>query len=145
MSHRSFPLFYSSLYNSTSNLRLVRVTANDYCLTLTHHPRLSLAAKFCSVQMVRFGDKETVRVGVLLRRNVFYEGEVMKLLETLTKAYEVSARFPHRRNEWLTVELHPQPFHMPPTYMADCVVMTHAVLKQLESYGSSGDRVRYRD
>lgn len=30
---------------------------------------------------------------------------------------------------------------MPATYMADCVVMTHAVLRQLESYGSSGDRV----
>lgn len=39
--------------------------------------------------MVRYGDAETVRVAVLLRRNVFYEGEVMKLLETLTKAYEV--------------------------------------------------------
>ena len=33
--------------------------------------------------------------------------QVMKLLETLTKAYE--------------------PFHMPSSYMADCVVMTHAV------------------
>ncbi|KAL1499041.1 hypothetical protein AB1Y20_013557 [Prymnesium parvum] len=77
---------------------------------------------FCFLdQMVRHGDNETARVAVLLRRNVFYEGEVMKLLETLTKAYE--------------------PFHMPSTYMADCVVMTHAVLRQLESYGSSGDRV----
>ena len=36
----------------------------------------------------------------------------MKLLETLVKAYE-----PHR---------------MPPSYIADCVVMTHAVLRQLE-------------
>ena len=28
-----------------------------------------------------------------------------------------------------------EPHRMPPTYMADCAVMTHAVLRQLEGYG----------
>ena len=80
---------------------------------------------FCFLDhMVRHGDEETNRVAKLLRRNVFYEGEVMKLLETLTKAYE--------------------PHHMPLSYMANCVEMTHAVLRQLESYGSSGERVKRR-
>ena len=38
--------------------------------------------------------------------------QVMKLLESLTKAYE--------------------PYRMPVSYLADCIVMTHAVLRQLE-------------
>ena len=72
---------------------------------------------------VRFGDGETVRVASLLRRNIFYEGEVMKLVEILVKAYE-----PHK---------------MPATYMADCVVMANAVLRQLEQYG--GNLVPYQE
>ena len=68
-------------------------------------------------EMMRFGDYETQRVAQLLRHNIFYEGEVIKLLETLFKAYE--------------------PFRMPPSYLADVVVMTHAVLRQLEQYGGN--------
>lgn len=56
-----------------------------------------------------------VRVASLLRRNIFYEGEVMKLIELLIKSYE-----PHK---------------MPASYMGDCAIMTHAVLKQLEAFG----------
>ena len=72
-------------------------------------------------QMVTYASGEVRRQGMLLRRNVFYEGEVMKLLETLVKAYE--------------------PFRMPSSYMADCVTMTHAVLNQLEGFAADGSMV----
>lgn len=100
-------------------------------------------------QMVRYGDEETTRVAVLLRRNVFYEGEVMKLLEILTKSYEVLfyavIAFCHSLPVYPLIMPHvaTQSFHMPQAYMANCVVMTHAVLRQLEFYGNSGDRVRH--
>ena len=71
--------------------------------------------------MVTYASGEVRRQGMLLRRNVFYEGEVMKLLETLVKAYE--------------------PFRMPSSYMADCVTMTHAVLNQLEGFAADGSMV----
>ena len=65
-------------------------------------------------EMVRFGDEETKRVAVLLRRNIFYEQEVLQLLRSLVESYEA--------------------FRMPKSFMANCVVMTHAVLRQMEMY-----------
>ena len=64
-------------------------------------------------------------MALLLRKNVFYESEIRKhCLEPLLKAYE-----PHR---------------MPPSYIGDVVVMVHAVLRQFEQHGQSGDLVSRR-
>jgi len=66
--------------------------------------------------MVRHGDAQTQAAATTIRRNIFYEGQVLELLRGLIENYE-----PHR---------------MPPSYMADCAVMTHAVLRQLRGYGN---------
>ena len=66
-------------------------------------------------EMVRFGDAATTAAAATIQRQVFYEQQILELLKGMVVEFE-----PHK---------------MPPSYLADCVVMTHAVLRQLEGYG----------
>ena len=72
-------------------------------------------------EMVRYGNDQINAEATTIRSSVFLEAEILNLMRGLIEAYE-----PHR---------------LPPAYMADCAIMTHAVLRQLEGYGRGGGSV----
>lgn len=68
-------------------------------------------------EMVRYGDDDTQEAAMSIQRQVFYEMQMLELLKTLIESYE-----PHRT---------------PPAFMADCAIMAHVVLRQVDARGAS--------
>ena len=66
-------------------------------------------------EMARYGDVPTREAAQAIQKQVFYEMQILEMLKLLIESYE--------------------PFRMPPSFMADCAIMTHVVLRQLENYG----------